>query len=382
MISIGFDGKRATNNLTGLGNYSRSLISGLIEHFPQNQYFLYTPKIKDHPQIARFLNANGLTVVNPPSAGPMWRLLRLKKNLVSDGVSVFHGLSHELPIGLNKVGIASVVTIHDLIFLKFPQYFNTVDRWIYTWKCRYACRNADRIVAISESTKRDIVSHFNVRPEKIDVVYQSCDDSFKRVSTDESKQNALRKYRLPKQFILCVGTIEERKNLKILIKALPLVEPPIKLVVIGRQTVYYKDVLKEIELLGLQDSVLFLQDVSFADLPSIYQLAELFVYPSLYEGFGIPIIEALFSGIPVIAAKGSCLEEAGGPDSIYVDPRDEKALSLAINNVLRSAELRKEMSSKGLDFAQRFNNQIIANDLMNIYAIAAAKYKHQSHVKI
>jgi glycosyltransferase involved in cell wall biosynthesis len=366
-MNIGFDGKRAANNFTGLGNYSRSLITQLSQFFPQNQYFVYTPKVKDSRQIKDFFTLSNVIAVLPKASNFLWRTLGIKKQLLADQIDLFHGLSHEIPIGLKQIGIPSIVTIHDLIFLKFPQYFGRIDRFIYKLKCRYACTHADKIIAISEQTKKDIVSFFNIDDQKIEVVYQSCDESFKTQVSNALKAQVKEKFALPDHYILSVGTIETRKNLLLLIKALTNVSETYKLVVVGKETPYKQLVLDEINRLSLKDRVIFLQNVPFNELPAIYQMASVFVYPSFYEGFGIPIIEALYSSVPVIAATGSCLEEAGGPDSLYIDPNNAIELAETINTVLEDQKLQTEMKQKGLAYVQRFNDDQIASHMMEVY---------------
>jgi glycosyltransferase involved in cell wall biosynthesis len=366
-MNIGFDGKRAANNLTGLGNYSRSLITQLSQFFPQNQYFVYTPKIKENRQIKDFFTLSNVIAVLPKASNFLWRTLGIKKQLLADQIDVFHGLSHEIPIGLKQIGIPSIVTIHDLIFLKFPQYFGRIDRFIYKLKCQYACTHADKIIAISEQTKKDIVSCFNIDDQKIEVVYQSCDESFKTRVSNALKEQVKEKFALPDHYILNVGTIETRKNLLLLIKALANVPVTYKLVVVGKETPYKQLVIDEINRLSLKDRVIFLQNVPFNELPAIYQMASVLVYPSFYEGFGIPIIEALYSSVPVIAATGSCLEEAGGPDSLYIDPNNAIELAETINTVLEDQKLQTEMKQKGLAYVQRFNDDQIASHMMEVY---------------
>lgn len=366
-LKIGFDGKRAANNLTGLGNYSRSLIEQLALQFPENEYLVYTPKVKSAKQIDAFLETKKVALKLPKNGSFLWRSLNIIKDLLRDGVQIYHGLSHEIPFAIHHTKIKSVVTIHDLIFLRYPEYYKFIDRKLYGFKAKYACKNANRIIAISEKTKSDIIDFFDIDASKIDVVYQSCDDSFKTAFDQNTLNEIKERYQLPEQFILNVGTIEQRKNLKLLIQALSKVPATHKLIAIGKQTPYFKEVEQEIIKLGLQDRVVFLKDIPFGDLPGIYQLASIFVYPSFYEGFGIPIIEALYSGIPVVAATGSCLEEAGGPDSLYVSPTDSDALAQSINKILSSEELKVRMQKKGYEFAQKFNSPLINQQLMDIY---------------
>ncbi len=371
-MKIGFDGKRAANNLTGLGNYSRSLIYQLAKHFPRHEYHVYTPKVKDHPQISSFFESRSITLQRA-NKGFLWRSFGILKQLQSDHISLYHGLSQELPFGISSSGIAGVVTIHDLIYIRFPQYFPFIDRQIYRFKGQYACKHADGIIAISERTRQDLIECFNVPPEKIQVIYQSCDDSFKSPFDHQRLQAIRRKYDLPERFILNVGTIEARKNQLLLVKAMTALPQDCQLILIGKQQDYASKVHAEIARLGLQGRVRFLKDVSFLDLPGIYQLAKIFAYPSIYEGFGIPIIEALYSGVPVVAATGSCLEEAGGPDSIYVEPDDVEALSSALNLLLTSPDTSRDMVEKGLTFVQKFNNDVIAGQLMTYYEGIAGK---------
>ena len=374
-MTIGFDGKRAANNLTGLGNYSRSLILHLAQFFPQNQYFVYTQKIKNTDQINSFFAAKRVNCKRPLRKDLFWRTFGIKKQLISDRIDLFHGLSHEIPVNLRVEQIPAVVTIHDLIFLKFPQYYSTIDRFIYKMKCKHACAQADRIVAISECTKRDIVDFFATDPNKIQVLYQSCDDSFKIVVPEEKKQLVRQKFELPEKYLLNVGTIETRKNLLTLIQALPHIDETYQLVVVGKHTSYFKEVVREMEVLGLQDRVIFLKNVSFDELPAIYQMATVFVYPSLYEGFGIPLIEALHSAVPVVAATGSCLEEAGGPQSSYIAPKDYMGFADAINRLLQSStEEINRLVAEGLTYVQRFDNQKLSNELMALYQHVLSTY--------
>jgi glycosyltransferase involved in cell wall biosynthesis len=365
---LGYDGKRAANNVTGLGNYSRSLIEQLANDFPANRYFIYTPKAKSKLLALPIFAKNNVEIRFPSAKiNLLWRSFTIKKQLQQDKIDLFHGLSHEIPFGMKDIKIKSVVTIHDLIFLRRPQYYRFIDRNIYRFKSEYACKNADKIIAISEQTKQDIVALYQIDPAKIEVIYQSCDDSFKRPCTVAEKEKIRQKYQLPDQYLLAVGTVEARKNLLLLIRALPKIANGIPLVIIGKATAYAKLVTKAIEQLGLKNRIIWLNHVPFADLPAIYQMATLFVYPSFYEGFGIPIIEALYGNVPVVAAKGSCLEEAGGPNSLYFSPDDQEELVEVVNRVLGNVQLQLQMKENGLRYVQKFNSEIVNQQLINCY---------------
>ncbi len=370
-MKIGFDAKRAVQNNTGLGNYSRYLVEILSEYYPDNQYLLFAPKKKENPRLQTINSRKNISFIYPSGIyklfSSFWRTTGIKRDLKKHSLDIFHGLSGELPAGIKKTGIKSIVTVHDLIFLHYPEYYKPLDRKIYTQKFRYACENADRIIAISECTKRDIISFFHIPEEKISVIYQGCHPNFKIDATDTQKQEILQKYSLPSRYILYLGSIESRKNLLLAVKALQEIEPDIHLVAIGKKTPYQDEVEQYAEKMGLSGRLHILNQVPFADLPACYQSASVFVYPSFFEGFGIPILEALHSKIPVVATTGSCLEEAGGPSSAYVDPTDSKTMAVKINQILSDNALAQKMVEDGIKYAQRFEDEIIASNIMNEY---------------
>ena len=194
MLRIGYDAKRLFNNFTGLGNYSRTLLQDLSEHFPENEYLLFSPKVKKNDRTKPFFDPSKYTIKTAKGNSTFWRSLGIKKDLENNQIQLFHGLSHEIPFGLQKTKIKSVVTIHDLIFKHYPEQFPFIDRKIYDWKFKYSCENADRIVAISESTKKDIIHFYNIPPEKIEVIYQTCDALFKTHKFVENPSDFQQKY--------------------------------------------------------------------------------------------------------------------------------------------------------------------------------------------
>ncbi|MVN89746.1 glycosyltransferase family 4 protein [Mucilaginibacter aquatilis] len=366
---IGFDAKRAFLNSTGLGNYSRWLIKSVAQYQPQNQISLYTPRVRQNRYKDEFNRFKNITTVTPGHLylSSWWRSMGVVKNLKRDNIELYHGLSHELPFGLKESDIKGVLTVHDLIFMRYPHYFKWADRVIYRAKLRYACRTATRIIAISHKTREDLIELFGVKPSKIDVVYQGCDQIFSLYHSDEYRAQVRKKYNLPKRYLLTVGTIEERKNLMLILKALEHTKDSMRLVVVGKPTDYMQQVKEYIEANHLSARVTFLHQVSFEELPVLYQLATVFVYTSRYEGFGIPVIEALNSGVPVIAATGSCLEEAGGPDSLYVNPDDEQDLARKINRIWNSPSVRQHMITRGFDYAKNFDHEKLAGQLIEVY---------------
>lgn len=369
MLRIGFDAKRLFNNFTGLGNYSRTLVRNLAEHYPDNPLFLYTPAVKTNAETQFFLSNPQFQVVQPPSHNRfLWRSLGVKKMVAKNKLDIFHGLSHEIPFGIDKMPVKSVVTIHDLVFKKYPGYYSFFDRNMYDWKFRYACENADAIIAISESTKQDIISFYGIAPEKIEVIYQSCHDSFKHDFSDKSIAEVLRKYRLPDAFMLYVGSIIPRKNLLNLVKAMALLPAgeQLPLVVVGNGRQYKKAVQDFLQKSGLSAKVYFVQ-VGFSDLPALYQRASVFVYPSFYEGFGIPIIEALYSKTPVISSRISSLPEAAGPASVLIDPASPEEIAAGISRLLTDDVFRKAVIEEGYRYVQKFDSEQLTGQLMRFY---------------
>ena len=368
-MRIAFDAKRAFYNQSGLGNYSRNVIQFLTRQFPEHEYFLFTPDIKNALPID---SASENTIVKPQKAlhktfPSLWRSLSMTDDIEQNQIDLFHGLSNELPRNIHSTSAKAVVTIHDLVFMRFPELYPAADRKIYERKFRHACKKADKIIAISKQTKNDIIRYIGVDKEKIAVVYQGCNPIFYEKESAELKGNIRKKYNLPTEYILSVGTLEARKNTFTIVKTLHEHQLDIPLVLVGKPTPYTQQIKKFVEQNGMEKQVMLLHNVETEELPSIYQMSSAFVYPSLYEGFGIPILEALNSGIPVITSQKGCFSETGGPDSIYIDPLDTKAIAQAITTVLNDKEGVKERVEKGRQHALLFREEKIAHDLMEVY---------------
>ncbi|MGM9759501.1 MAG: glycosyltransferase family 4 protein [Parabacteroides sp.] len=371
-MKIAFDAKRACYNRTGLGNYSRFVINNLVHYEPDHCYDLYTPgkgeaalcrQIQTHPSLQYRYPQDWLSRRLPA----LWRSHGLVKELAERKTDLYHGLSNELPMGIDRSPVASIVTIHDLIFIRYPQLYQPIDRLIYRYKFRKACEMADCVIAVSEQTKRDIVSFFHIPEEKIRILYQGCDPVFSQPVAPELQAEVRRKYQLPDSYILYVGSIEERKNLLLLVQAIEQVKEPIHVVAIGRRTAYTQRVEQYIREKGLHERVHLWHQVPFRELPAFYRMATLFVYPSFFEGFGIPIIEAESAGLPVIAATGSCLEEAGGAGALYTDPTQADELSSLIRSVLTESGLADKLRQAGAAHIRRFAPQRLTEELMQIY---------------
>ena len=362
---VGFDAKRIVRNGTGLGSYGRTLVNDLIRLGNNDmQLRLYAPdEGRDDLRGQIIEGAEFCYPAGRPSSlrKAWWRSRSIVDDLVRDGVDVFHGLSGELPVGLRRAGIRAVVTIHDLIFLRHPEYYHWFDARIYEWKFRQALREADHIIAISQRTRQDILEFGGAQyADRISVIYQSFAPRFTTVVTPERRAEVRQRYKLPQRFVLNVGTIERRKNLAVAVEAVDLLPQDIHLVAVGRPTPYVCE-------LPHSDRLHLLSGVPDADLAAIYSLAEAFVYPSRYEGFGIPIIEAIAAGLPVVACTGSCLEEAGGPYSRYVSPDDAIGMAEALKMSLRGARGRQERIDLSRDYIRRFQGTDVAAQVAKLY---------------
>ena len=379
-MNIGFDAKRAYHNQTGLGHYSRTLIQSLAEYFPQHQYFLFNPKSSS---LFQFEQGNVCEVL--PRWFPAtlfssaWRSSWVKKDLQKFNIDLYHGLSHEIPIGIHKTKIRSVVTIHDLIHERYPDQYTAIDVRIYRKKFQYACKFADKVITVSEQTKRDIVEFYFTPPEKIVVTYQSCNPAFGIEVTEAQKTIVQLKYGLPSKYFLYVGSIIERKNLMNICKAIFILrnEIQIPLVVIGDGGKYKQQVKDFVKQNDLEKKIIFLSEHPAArlaksfqnaqDFPAIYQSATAMIYPSFFEGFGIPILESLWSGLPVITSGISSLPEVGGDAAYYVDPQRAEEIAEGMRKICGDQVMANDLKKRGLRQAQKFSAQMCAGRVIDVY---------------
>lgn len=360
-MKIAYDAKRFFNNASGLGNYSRDLIRILSAFYPKNDYILLNSKKSDRgTEVLLRKNVSFVDI----GKGLLARQLKNGVKAQEIKADLYHGLSGELPFKWTDSKIKKIVTIHDLIFLRYPKYYSWFDRKIHYFKFKKAAIEADLITAISEQTKHDIVKYLKIPETKIRVVYQGCHNIFKSFISEQELAIVSAKFNLPEKFILSVGTVEPRKNLIGIIKALAQTDIPV--VVVGRKDKRYFKKIKEYAKKG-RVNIQYLDGVGTAELAALYRLAAMLVYPSHFEGFGIPVIEALFSGTAVITSNNSSLPEAGGLGALYVDPNSVEDLKAKIIFLWNNESERKRRINKGYSYVQNFTDEVIAKNMMQVY---------------
>ena len=374
MIRVGFDAKRFFWNFTGLGNHSRSLIRGLARHESSRvEINLFTPKI-NLAVLAEDSMRDRYQVVSPKHrfARLAWREWRVADAIRARDLHVYHGLSAELPLGVEKLGVLPVVTIHDLVAEMRPELFGAVDARIYRWKMRSAVKRAGLVLATSEATKQEVLEVYCKSPEQVHVLYQSPAEGFLRVPDSAQDLQTRARLGLPREYLLSVGSVIERKRLRATLRA--LAHPRLRvlaprLVVVGsRRSEYAALAQRDVRELGLESQVIWLSDLSAQDLPAVTRGAMVSVYPSIYEGFGIPLAEAMISRVPVLTSKVSCLPEVAGPGGVCVNPDDPEEFAVGLASLLEDQTLRERLAHQGYAHAaNRYLPAPLATRLINLY---------------
>jgi len=370
-MNIGFDAKRIFYNKTGLGNYARSLLLGLNQLNTQHNYHLFTPGYRIHQN---FMADESNVFRHVPSkmidkkVPSLWRSKGIIADIQKANIQIYHGLSNELPKGLVQTKVKTVVSIHDVIFLKYPQLYPWLDRQIYKKKFAQAIQSADLVLATSENTKQDILHFYEVNPQKIEVLYQSCDTSFYQKLGSNQTDAIKRKYGLTRDYLLSVGTLEQRKNHLNLLKA--FVQSDVNdadLVLVGKKADAYQALQQFVEKHNLKERVKFIHDAPFSDFPALYQAALGFIYVSKYEGFGIPILEAMHSHIPILAGTLSSLPEVAGAAAIYANPGNVNELVFGLNQLVFNQNKRSDLLADAQNQLSKFNSTLLSEQLLLAY---------------
>ena len=358
---FGFDDKTGMPNRVGSSEFCFQLLSELSKIDKNNEYFVYLPK-KPSSDMPPETEKWHYVVFS----SKLWTLLGLSKKLFNDRnkIDVFFSPTHYSPFYVPK---PSAISILDVSYRHFPKLFKKRDLYQLKIWGRYSIKKAKKIITISKFSKNDIIKAYNVSEKKVAVVYPG----IRQVSSIEYpvlSMNRLReKYGIKEDYILFVGTLQPRKNVEKLIEAFSVVKNKnLQLVVVGKKGWMYEDILSAPEKYGVSERVKFLENVSDEDLPSFYKEAICFILPSLYEGFGLPILEAMKYGCPVITSNVSSLPEAGGDAAVYFNPESTEEIAEKIEKVISSEKLREEMIKKGYEQIKKFSWEKTAKETLKV----------------
>lgn len=370
---IGFDARYAVTDREEYGSYCRLVIEAMAKATSRYGYYrAYTAPYNHHAIYERIEQLHNVETMEPDGRlwhkmRFAWRLWGVTNDLRNGDVELFHGLTEFIPFGLQQRNIRSVVTIHNMAFLHDRSLTNSIDNIIKRLYISQLLHRVDRIVAVSECVKRDIVGQFIIDPDKVDVVYSGVAQNFMLVVNDTVKCEVRERYSIPERYILSVGRQLERRNMLSVIKLLPLLDHELHYVIVGGATAYTQRLLRTAKELGVSDRVHILHDVAEGDMPAIYQGATMLLNLSSYEGYASSVAEAMASGTPVITIRGSSMEEIAESAAIYVDVANRDELVASIRKVLDDEEACAEMIRVGRRLASRFRAEVVAYNLLNCY---------------
>jgi glycosyltransferase involved in cell wall biosynthesis len=371
-LKIGIDTRTVTPIRSGVGNYVLNLLEGLRWVAPQQEFFLLGQK-KNLETIGWNL-PSGMFHTSPLSHeshpwGDLWEHFLLPQTLQRAGVDVFHGPATLIPLAGS--GFARVVTIHDLVAFLFSDTIPKKYALYMRWLIRQVVQKADRIISVSEHTKQDLIDVLKVDPAKVTVVYEAAPPGFQPIRDRTKHAWVRRRYNLKGPFLYHVGNIEPRKNLVRLVKAFLLMRQrsklDVQLVITGQKGWLTSMLFRELDYLQLGDEVVFTGYVPRTDLPLLMNAAEAFVFPSLYEGFGLPALEAMSCGTPVVTSNISSLPEVVGEAAVLVDPERVESIARGMEAVLIDSDLRELLAKEGLAQARRFSWERAARETLEVY---------------
>ncbi len=363
---FGYD-KEGLPNRVGSGEFAFQLLLNLYKIDRSNSYRIYVPSLAlgSDPQNFQKLglpeeSGRWRYVTLVKRVGP-WTITSLAKKLFSDRdkIDVFFSPTHYLPL---YIPCPSVISILDVSYIKFPELFKKRDLYQLKIWGRYSIKKASKIITISESSKNDIINYYGVPSSAVVVVYPGIKEMDKKAGV-----NIRAKYKVDGGYILFVGTLQPRKNVAKLIEAFSEIKDKnIKLVIVGKKGWMFEEILNAPKKYGVLERVKFIDNVSDGDLPGFYADASCFVLPSLYEGFGLPVLEAMQNGCPVITSNISSLPEAGGDAALYVNPLDTSDIADKIDKVLTDENLRAEMIKKGYEQVKKFSWEKTARETLKV----------------
>ncbi len=365
---FGFDKKTGLPNRVGSGEFCFQLLLELSRIDKDNDYFIYLPKkpTSDMPEETEKWHY----VV---FSSKLWTLLGISRKLLGNRnkIDVFFSPTHYLPF---YAPCPSVISIFDVSYLHFPRLFKKKDlNQLKLWG-GFSIRRASKIITISKSTKSDIIKAYSIDTSKVEVIYPGIKSEFQNSKSEinlkfkmQNSKSFKEKFGIEGEYILFVGTLQPRKNIANLIEAFSIIENKnIKLVIVGKRGWMYEDILNSPKKYEISDRVKFLNDVTDEDLPNFYKNAICFILPSLYEGFGLPVLEAMKYGCPVLTSNISSLPEVGGDAALYFDPQSTQDIAEKIDKVVSDEKLRSEMIKKGYEQVKKFSWEKTAKETLKI----------------
>lgn len=370
-MNIGIDLLPITGREAGLQRYAQQLVDDLSRFDHENFYTVFVNERGKSLFNVNKPNFHVIVVKTPPKVHFFWEQLYLPFHTFLRELDLLHSPVSAPPY-IKLPSVRTVVTVHDLTFILHPETMTRISRFYWSFFMKRGVQKAGRVIAISESTKVDLMRYLHIPEKKIRVIPRYPDRRFIEFTEKEGLAIKVReKYRLPDRYILYVGTLEPRKNLVRLIKAYAQAkrDPSITqyLVIAGKKGWLYDSIFEVVKALHLEDEVIFTGFVDDEDLPALYSQADLFVYPSLYEGFGLPPLEAMVCGTPVLTSNCSSLPEVVGDAGLLVDPKDVDEIAKGILQVLKNREFREKIREKGIERAKRFSPQRAIEATIEVY---------------
>jgi glycosyltransferase involved in cell wall biosynthesis len=366
-MKIGVEARWIMHEKTGFGNYALNLLKELATIDTNNKYLIYLNGEYSNAEIFNQQNFQQKVINRPPE---IYKHISIPLDIISQKrkFDFFHFLYNAPSLFMP---CPFVLTVHDLSFKHVPEMISKKNFISLNSQMHLTAKKATKIITVSENSKKDIIQFLKIPDKKIEVIYEAADSSFKVINDEDARNKVREKYNLPPQYLLYVGTYLPHKNLETLIRALHKLRQdtkvPYKLVFAGNMGRNFETINTLIVQLGLENDIHTIGFVPEQDLPVVYSLSDLFIFPSLYEGFGLPLIEAMACGVPVLSSNSSCLPEIGGESALYFSPKDVEDLADKITHITQNETLRNEMIGKGLKRAKTFNWHTMAEKTLRVY---------------
>ena len=374
-MRVGIDYKSALPIRVGIGRYTHNLVKSLAELDRENKYLLFCFLFKDYAKklaMASFPAASNFKVMSAPIPVKVTRFWANRLNIPIEWlIGSFDVVHFPEPYPFRSKSARTIVTVHDIGFALWPEMFTKEMRALLEKQMRCVVEKVDSIIAVSRTTRSDLLEVYGFDKERIHIIEHGVEGSFRPITDSGSLEALRRRYKLPEKFVLCVGTLEPRKNHVRLIQAFQLMcerhPNEYSLVICGKKGWMYDEILNVANSPGLRERVLFTGYVPDEHLPFLYNLAGAVVYPSLYEGFGLPVIEAMACGRPVLTSNRGALAEVAGDDALLVSPEDEDEMANGLHRLISDNELREKLTASGLKKASTFTWERAARATLEVY---------------